>query len=52
VYSIFQRNILLDEMDDAFRFDVTEGDFFGFGEVPPVTHGLMFLDVNWQHIAR
>ena len=36
-----------DWVSDAATFDVAEGDFFGSGQLPPTTHGHVFVDHAW-----
>ena len=38
----------LDRMDDAFELTVIEGDFYGSGEVPPISHGCCLVDAEWR----
>jgi lipopolysaccharide transport system ATP-binding protein len=38
----------LDAMEDAYELTVTDGDFFGSGEVPPATHGCCLVDASWR----
>jgi lipopolysaccharide transport system ATP-binding protein len=38
----------LDAMDDAYELSVTDGDFFGSGEVPPASHGCCLVDARWR----
>jgi lipopolysaccharide transport system ATP-binding protein len=46
-YSVSRANDLIDMIEYALSFDVTNGDFFGFGEVPPSSHGVTLVDVEW-----
>lgn len=47
-YSVIQNNhTIVDMMDDAGKLEVTEGDYFGYGEVPPATHGVCLVEVDW-----
>ncbi len=47
-YSLISDGEYLDAMDDAFELTVTDGDFFGSGEVPPATHGCCLVDASWR----
>lgn len=47
-FSLMCNNEYLDRVDDAFFLDVTEGDFYGSGEIPPATHGLCLVDADWR----
>ncbi|MEJ7700933.1 MAG: Wzt carbohydrate-binding domain-containing protein [Pyrinomonadaceae bacterium] len=38
----------LDRIDDASELNVIEGDFYGTGEVPPMTHGCCLVDAEWR----
>lgn len=38
----------LDRIDDASELVVIDGDFFGSGEVPPITHGNCLVDAEWR----
>ena len=38
----------LDRIDDADELNVTEGDFFGSGEVAPISHGCCLVDAEWR----
>jgi len=38
----------LDRIDDASDLVVIEGDFYGSGEVPPITHGCCLVDAEWR----
>ena len=40
--------VYLDQMDDAIELTVIDGDFFGSGEVPPITHGVCLVDGKWR----
>ncbi|HEY6802740.1 MAG TPA: ABC transporter ATP-binding protein [Pyrinomonadaceae bacterium] len=47
-YSIMRDGQYLDAMENAFELTVTDGDFFGSGEVPPATHGSCLVDAQWR----
>ena len=47
-YSLIHDGEYLDAMEDAFELNVTAGDFFGSGEVPPATHGCCLVDAQWR----
>lgn len=38
----------LDRIDYAAELNVVDGDFFGSGEVPPITHGCCLVDAEWR----
>jgi lipopolysaccharide transport system ATP-binding protein len=38
----------LDRIDDASELNVIEGDFYGSGEVPPISHGCCLVDAKWR----
>jgi lipopolysaccharide transport system ATP-binding protein len=37
----------IDRLEDAFELTVSEGDFFGSGEIPPSSHGVLLMDGTW-----
>ena len=47
-YSLMLDGEYLDAMEDAHELTVTDGDFFGSGEVPPATHGCCLVDARWR----
>lgn len=47
-YSLMQDGAYLDAMDAAAELSVTDGDFFGSGEVPPISHGVCLVDGRWS----
>jgi len=47
-YSLMRGGEYLDAMDDAYELNVTGGDFFGSGEVPPASHGCCLVDARWR----
>jgi lipopolysaccharide transport system ATP-binding protein len=47
-YSLMRGGEYLDAMEDACELNVTGGDFFGSGEVPPATHGCCLVDARWR----
>ena len=47
-FSIMRDGEYLDRIDDAGELLVIEGDFYGSGEVPPVTHGSCLVDAKWR----
>ncbi|HEX8115698.1 MAG TPA: Wzt carbohydrate-binding domain-containing protein, partial [Pyrinomonadaceae bacterium] len=47
-YSLMLDGGYLDAMEDAYELTVTDGDFFGSGEVPPATHGCCLVDASWR----
>lgn len=42
------RGEYLDRIDDAVELEVVEGDFFGSGEVPPISHGVCLVKADWR----
>jgi len=48
-YSLMRDDEYLDAMEDAYELTVTDGDFFGSGEVPPASHGCCLVDAHWSH---
>jgi lipopolysaccharide transport system ATP-binding protein len=47
-YSILADNEYLDSIADAAELTVAAGDFFGTGEMPPSSHGLVIIDGRWH----
>ena len=47
-YSLMRGGEYLDAMENACELNVTGGDFFGSGEVPPATHGCCLVDARWH----
>ena len=47
-YSIMRDDEYLDRIDDASELNVIEGDFYGSGEVPPISHGTCLVDAEWR----
>ena len=41
-YSVYQDNTCLDMINNAMELSVVDGDFYGSGEVPPISHGVLF----------
>jgi lipopolysaccharide transport system ATP-binding protein len=42
------RGHYLDFLEHAADMTVSDGDFYGSGEVPPVTHGICLVDASWR----
>ncbi|MGI9066507.1 MAG: ABC transporter ATP-binding protein [Pyrinomonadaceae bacterium] len=51
-YSLIHDGEYLDAMEDAYELTITDGDFFGSGEVPPATHGCCLVDAQWRLETR
>ena len=47
-YSISTDGEYLDSLNDAAEITVIEGDFFGSGMVPPISHGVCLVAGQWQ----
>jgi lipopolysaccharide transport system ATP-binding protein len=47
-YSIMADGKYLDGISDATQLLVVEGDFFGSGEVPPISHGVCLVEGQWR----
>ena len=47
-YSIMIGGRYLDRINDAVRLTVVDGDFFGAGEVPPITQGVCLVEGDWR----
>jgi len=46
-YSIMAGGEYLDSISDAAELTVVDGDFFGSGEVPPISHGVCLVEGRW-----
>jgi lipopolysaccharide transport system ATP-binding protein len=42
------RGEYLDRIDDAIELTVVDGDFYGSGEVPPISHGVCLVQAQWR----
>jgi lipopolysaccharide transport system ATP-binding protein len=51
-YSLMKDNIYLDSLTNAAEIDVVNGNFFGYGEVPPATHGVCLVDAEWSMLSN
>ncbi len=49
-YSAMRDGEYIDRIDDASELTVVEGDFYGSGEVPPISHGCCLVDAEWRII--
>jgi lipopolysaccharide transport system ATP-binding protein len=47
-FSVMGNNEYFDRIDDASELNVIEGDFYGSGEVPPISHGCCLVDADWR----
>jgi lipopolysaccharide transport system ATP-binding protein len=47
-FSIISSGSYLDYIEDAAELSVIEGDFFGSGEVPPISHGVCLVEGDWH----
>jgi lipopolysaccharide transport system ATP-binding protein len=47
-FSIQENGEYLDGIANAFELNVIDGDFYGTGEVPPVSHGVCLIQGNWR----
>jgi lipopolysaccharide transport system ATP-binding protein len=47
-FNVHENGILLDGLGEAVELQVVEGDYFGFGEVPPASHGVCLVDGIWS----
>ena len=48
-YSIIAGGDYLDGIRDALEFSVADGDYYGSGEVPPISHGVCLVDGEWEY---
>jgi lipopolysaccharide transport system ATP-binding protein len=47
-YSVIAGGDYLDGIKDALELNVTDGDYYGSGEVPPASHGVCLVDGDWE----
>ena len=47
VYSILNDGELVDTIDHSFELNVIDSNYYGHGETPPNSHGIVLLDGNW-----
>lgn len=47
-FSVMCGNEELDRIDDASELSVIEGNFYGSGGVPAITHGYTLVDAKWE----
>jgi len=50
-YSIMADGECLDGINNAVELTVVAGDFFGSGEVPPISHGVCLAEGRWRLVA-
>lgn len=46
-YSLMEDGVYIDAINNARTLIVSGGDFFGSGEMPPISHGVCLVDGNW-----
>ncbi len=46
--SVMRGGDCFDRIDDAAELNVAAGDFYGSGEVPPISHGCALVDAEWR----
>ncbi len=51
-YSIMAGGEYLDSISDAGELTVVGGDFFGTGEIPPVSHGVCLVNGDWRLVPN
>jgi len=47
-FSIVEDGEFLDLVDAAAEINVVHGDFFGNGEIPPISHGVCLVNAEWS----
>jgi lipopolysaccharide transport system ATP-binding protein len=47
-FALINNGAYIDGIDDAVELSVTDGDYFGSGEVPPISHGVCLVDGSWR----
>jgi lipopolysaccharide transport system ATP-binding protein len=50
-FSVMGGDEYFDRIDDASELTVIEGDFYGSGEVPPISHGCCLVDAEWRLLS-
>lgn len=48
-YSLVAQGTYLDGLANAISLEVLDNDFYGYGEVPPDSHGLVLLEADWTN---
>lgn len=47
-YSLLKDGQYLDAISNAIHLNVIDGEFYGSGEVPPISHGVCLVDAKWS----
>lgn len=47
-YSVMTDGLFLDMLNNAIELSVIDGDFYGSGEVPPISHGVCLVEAHWR----
>ncbi|MBD2230078.1 ABC transporter ATP-binding protein [Phormidium tenue] len=47
-YSLIRDGAYLDSLSDALELSVVDGDFYGSGEVPPISTGVCLVNAKWR----
>jgi lipopolysaccharide transport system ATP-binding protein len=47
-YSLISNDKILDGISRVMNLTVGKGDFFGHGEIPPISHGIVLVDGDWR----
>ena len=47
-YSLISNDKILDGISRVMHLTVGKGDFFGHGEIPPISHGIVLVDGDWR----
>jgi len=48
-YSLVAHGVYLDGLSNCMDLEVLDNDFYGHGEVPPDSHGLLLLEADWEN---
>ena len=51
-YSLIADGVYLDYLSSATQLTVVDGDFYGSGEVPPISHGVCLVEAEWRMESR
>jgi homopolymeric O-antigen transport system ATP-binding protein len=47
-YTLIRHGQYLDGLSNAQEMVVDSGDFFGTGEIPPISHGVCLTEAEWR----
>lgn len=47
-FTLINNGIFCDGVSNAIQIEVIDGDYYGVGEVPPSSHGVLLLNGDWE----